>query len=107
MSYHRFAVFFTIALGNGTHFHLSPLAGNFLHNAIVVVAIFVSKARHITVNVEVAVLVLVTNKVKSWLDYQVTFYTHCIGVILFLDKWSNKMAGPQRSNKAVSTVGLP
>ena len=36
-------------------FHKSPLAGNFLHNVVVVVAVFASKAQCVVVDVEVAV----------------------------------------------------
>ena len=54
VSYHRFTVFIITLIG-WTLFHPSPLAGNFLHDTVIVVAVFVSKAWRI-----VAVPALVT-----------------------------------------------
>ena len=54
IGYHRFTVFFIIVLGNWT-LYLTPLAHNFLHNVVVVVVIFVSKAWCIVIDVGVAV----------------------------------------------------
>ena len=59
VSYHQFTVFI-IALGGRTLFHPNPLAGNFFHNAIVVIAVFVNKPQRVIMNVEVAVPALVT-----------------------------------------------
>ena len=54
MSYHRFTVVFIIVLGGWTLFHLSPLVDNFLHD-VVIIAVFVSKERHIVVDVAVPI----------------------------------------------------
>ena len=54
VSYHQFAVFIITLVGR-TLFYPSPLAGNFLHDAVIIVAVFGGKAWHI-----VAVPALVT-----------------------------------------------
>ena len=56
MCYHQISAFFIIVLGGRTVFHPSPHRSNFLHDIIVVIDVFVSKARQvIAVDVGVAV----------------------------------------------------